>query len=219
MENKLLDLINSYYPLSNEDCGEFSNMKVSMMKFHVEKYTAKGLGNVSIMKCNGMFGLMKMDTIVINPFNKDMTLFSYDYIKAMGNETLLLEQYDTLLDESFKDTINNEMTSLVNSFDSIPNEPYVSNWYDHLYLDKVSFKKKGKKVTDYFENITLEYLKKYLEVSKLSKDCDESLKRAKAKEYSEGLLSNGGPSTDVFKKNKGQEFTEKFFREVLFNTK
>ena len=219
MENKYLDLVNNYYPLTKQDIGEFANIKVGVMKFNVEKYDAKDFGNVSLMKCSGMFGLMKMDTIVINPFKRDMTLFSYDYINAMGNDTLLVEQYDTLLDKTFRDTINDKMINLVKGFNKVSDEPYESQWYDSLYLNKVSFKKKNKKVKDYFEQISLEYLAKYLELSKDAKVCDEALKIAKAREYTEGLLGHGGPSTNVFKKKKGQEFTERFFREVLFATK
>ena len=128
------------------------------MKFYIEKYNAENFGNVSIMNGVGMFGLMKMDTIVINPFEKDMTLFSYDIINAMNNETLFLEQYDTLLDESYREIINENMSILVNSFDKVENEPYISKWYDSLYLDKVSFKKKSKKIKNYFDSIALEYL-------------------------------------------------------------
>ena len=124
-----------------------------------------------------MFGLMKMDTIVINPFEKDMTLFSYDIIHAMNNETSFLEQYDTLLDESYREIINENMSSLINSFDKVENEPNISKWYDSLYLDKVSFKKKSKKMKNYFDSIALEYLMKYLDLSKEAEDCDETLKK------------------------------------------
>lgn len=34
--------------------------------------------------------------------------------------------------------------------------------------------------------------------------------------YAEGLLANGGPSTDVFKKQFGDEKTAELFRKVLF---
>jgi hypothetical protein len=44
------------------------------------------------------------------------------------------------------------------------------------------------------------------------------LKKAKAAEYSDGLIKNGGPSTDVFKKEFGDEKTGRYFREVLFGT-
>ena len=218
MKNKFLDLINEYYPLTKQNIKEFEKVKVGIMKFYIEKYNAENFGNVSIMNGVGMFGLMKMDTIIINPFEKDMALFSYDIINIMNNETLFLEQYDTLLDESYREIINENMSILVNSFDKVENEPYISKWYDSLYLDKVSFKKKSKKIKNYFDSIALEYLMKYLDLSKEAKDCDETLKKEKARQYTEGLLLNGGPSTDVFRKKKGQEFTEKFFREVLFGT-
>lgn len=36
--------------------------------------------------------------------------------------------------------------------------------------------------------------------------------------YVEGLLKNGGPSTDVFKKGIGEEKTAELFRKILFAT-
>ena len=218
MENKMLNLIQAYYPLEKQDVKEFETIKVGGMKFHVQQYYAKDFGNISRMSATGMFGLMKMDTIIINPFHKDMPLFSYDFIQAMKNNTLLIEQYDTLLDSSIRDIIQNKMKDLITSFDKVKDEPYESHWYDSLYLDKVSFRKKGKNMKDYFETITLKYLKEYLEISIDIPQCDPSLKKEAARKYTEGLLSHGGPSTDVFIKKKGKEFTGKLFREVLFGT-
>jgi hypothetical protein len=40
----------------------------------------------------------------------------------------------------------------------------------------------------------------------------------KASLYVEGLLKNGGPSTDVFKKALGVEKTAELFRKILFAT-
>ena len=47
---------------------------------------------------------------------------------------------------------------------------------------------------------------------------DEAAKREKTNAYVEGLLKNGGPSTDVFKKALGEEKTAELFRSVLFGT-
>ena len=49
-------------------------------------------------------------------------------------------------------------------------------------------------------------------------DSEASPKREKASVYVEGLLKNGGPSTDVFKKGLGEEKTAELFRKVLFAT-
>ena len=46
----------------------------------------------------------------------------------------------------------------------------------------------------------------------------ESLKKEKTVFYVEGLLSSGGPCTNVFKKNLGEEKTAEVFRKYLFGT-
>jgi hypothetical protein len=51
------------------------------------------------MKASGFFGLMRMDTLIINPTEIDLPLYSYDRIFAMGNDTLIVELYDTLIGE------------------------------------------------------------------------------------------------------------------------
>ncbi len=67
MTNKLLNIIKSKYPLTELDVGGFATLKANGMKFTVEAYKAEGLGHVSVMKAKGFFGLMKMDTLIINP--------------------------------------------------------------------------------------------------------------------------------------------------------
>ena len=38
------------------------------------------------------------------------------------------------------------------------------------------------------------------------------------KDYTDGLISNGGISTDMFKASLGEEVTRDFFSKVLFGT-
>ena len=45
-----------------------------------------------------------------------------------------------------------------------------------------------------------------------------SAKRKLCKDYSDGLISNGGISTDVFKEQLGEDTTRDFFDKVLFGT-
>lgn len=60
------------------------------MKFIIEAYNIKDFGHLSIMKATGFFGLMKMDTVIINPKYVDLPLYSYDRIFAMGSDTLIV---------------------------------------------------------------------------------------------------------------------------------
>ena len=65
---------------------------------------------------------------------------------------------------------------------------------------------------------SMQYLEAFLATSQNAAPCEAEPKREKASVYVEGLLKNGGPSTDVFKKGIGEEKTAALFRKVLFAT-
>lgn len=184
------------------------------MNFEVWAFHAEGLGHVSAMAASGFLGMMKMDTLIINPTEKDMPLFSYDRVHAIGNDTLICELYDTLLGEvdlSRVEAVKNTCTDL-------PDHDLGQHWYDPIKLS-VSLAKKGKKpLTPAFDRCAIEYLQCFLEDAENADYCDPAGKQAKASVYVEGLLTNGGPSTDVFKKSIGPEKTAELFRRILFGT-
>jgi hypothetical protein len=180
------------------------------MKFSVEAYKAVGLGHVSVMRAKGFFGLMKMDTLIINPIEIDLPLYSYDRILAMGNDTLIVELYNTLVGNYSEDG----MMSVKKKFTSLPERDPGEHWYDSIKLPS-SISKKGKKITAELDEMTLEHFKAYLTSSSAPVTDGES-KKDMAAVYVNGLLEKGGPSTDVFKKELGVEKTTKLFKEILF---
>lgn len=214
MIQRMLDIIAGIFPLEELPCGEYETMKASGMKFTIRRFYARGLGNVSAMAAAGFFGLMKMDTLIITPTEKDMPLFSYDRVHAMGNDTLIFELYDTLLGEtdlSALEQVRQEAAYL-------PDHDLGSHWYDDIKLP-VSLSKKGKKAqTPGFDATVVHYLAKFLETARAAGECEAAPKREKASVYVEGLLRNGGPSTDVFMKAIGPEKTGDLFRRILFAT-
>ena len=215
MTDRMLAIIGEVFPVKELDCGEYEKMKVSGMKFRIRRFYAEGLGNVSSMVASGFFGLMKMDTLIITPTEKDMPLFSYDRVHAMGNDTLIFELYDTLLgptDLAALDDVKRDAKYL-------PDHDLGEHWYDSIKLPQ-SLSKKGKRShTPGFDATTIHYLAKYLGAAKTAAACEAAPKREKAGVYVEGLLKNGGPSTDVFKKGIGEEKTAQLFRKILFATK
>lgn len=214
MEN-LLEVLSSNFPLEKLDAGEFANLKVSGMKFTISAYKAKGLGHVSTMTAKGFFGLMKMDTLIIVPQEKDLPLYSYDRIQAMGNDTLYLELYDTVAG-SFN---TSALDTLKQKFASLPSFDPGKHWYDNIKLQQSLFKK-GKKaqLEASLDELATEYLKAFAGSSSSAEDTnfDAQEKLKKSQYYVNGLISNGGPSTDVFKKALGEEKTAKLFNTVLF---
>ena len=215
MIQKMLRTTADSFHLTGKDPGEYRKMKVSGMTFQIWAFDAEGLGHVSAMTASGFFGLMKMDTLIITPTQVDMPLFSYDRVLAMGNDTLIFELYDTLLGK----TDLSPLTAVKDNAKALPDHDLGQHWYDSIKLP-VSLSKKGKKKhTAAFDETAAAYLKAYLTAAKSAAPCEADSKREKASVYVEGLLTHGGPSTDVFKKGIGDEKTGDLFRRVLFGTK
>ncbi|MBR3227142.1 MAG: hypothetical protein IKF68_01205 [Erysipelotrichaceae bacterium] len=183
------------------------------MIFEARGYEAEGLGHVSTMKASGLAGMMKMESFIVDPFDVDAPLLSIDRIKAMGKDSLYLELYDTCLnagrDEERFETVKERYRSLKDI-------PYKKNWYDDMRYRSSILKKVNMFRSADIDACISDFVDAYLELLKAAKPCDREKKIAKAREYSEGLLNNGGPATDAFLKTWGKEKTGEFFRKVLF---
>lgn len=212
--NQLLEIINAYYDLIELDTNTYKDAELKGIPLIIKTYDAVNFGSVSILSSNS--NVMNLDTLILNPFSKDMPLFSYDRIKAFQTDTLFIELYDTLLDKSINKVVNEELNIIKKKYQEISELEHKDNWYDSIRLDASTSKKVGIDQSNLFNDLTKEYLKGYLSISKNLDSCNEELKKAKAKEYTDGLLENGGPSTDAFIKAKGKKYTEKLYREVLF---
>ena len=214
MIEKLLNAIGKRYPLTQQDAGYYATLKANGMKFSIRAYRAEGLGWVSVMTASGFFGLMKMDTLIINPTVVDLPLLSYDRVHAMGNDTLIYELYDTMVGQPDL----TELDKAKGRTNLLPDHDLGKHWYDDIKLPQ-SFSKKCKKVqTPAFNDAAYQYLIAFLKAAQNTPACEAELKKEKASVYVEGLLSNGGPSTDVFKKSLGEEKTAQLFRTILFGT-
>ena len=212
MIDRFITLINEKYPITEIDCGDFAKIKASGMAFTVKAYRAEGLGHVSVMRAKGFFGLMKMDTLIINPRDIELPLYSYDRIYAMGNDTLIVELYDTLSGECDLSSLEN----VKNQYSDLAERDPGEHWYDGIKLPSSSSKKGKKAQTGRFDQFATQHLSAYLDVDNKSSNVEE--KRRKAAYYVAGLLTNGGPSTDVFKKYLGVKKTTKLFQNILFGT-
>lgn len=212
MTEKIISRIGEKFPLEKIECDGFSKMKAGGMTFDISAYKAQGLGHVSVMRAKGFFGLMKMDTVIINPTELDMPLYSYDRIFAMGNDTLIVEMYDTVVTEFSED----QMHGVKAEYSDLTERDAGEHWYDNIKLAS-SISKKGKKeYTQRLSELALRHFDAYM--ASPARISDGAEKRRLASEYVEGLLSKGGPSTDVFKKHLGDEKCALLFRKILFGT-
>lgn len=216
----VLTELNANYTLTPVDSGEYKEMKLyGFMKFDVEQYDIQELGNLSIMRVN--IGVMQMATIVITPQDKNLPLLSADYMYILGNRKSYLEFYDVVKEKD--DQYNSLLTALSEiqgKYDHLPNLETSPVWYEHL-LSVAAYKDTKSDADPELKEMLTESIKTYIDHSKqfpLLSEEEKAEKIAITVDYTDGLIEKGGISTDVFKKELGDEVTKDFFDKVFFGT-
>ena len=213
MIEKLIEEFAQSYTFDVIENKEFDSFKVNGMDFEVKAYDAQFLGRVSSMKGKMKFGLMKMETLIVNPMELDVPLFSLDLIQVPGKLIVILEQYDTLVNAKRNESV---FLNIKEKYEDLEDRPSKSAWYDELRYSSSIGKKVSKKKADRVKEMIEEYFEAYLDLCRDARVIGKEEKKVKADLYRDGLLENGGASTDSFLKAWGKEKTERFFKEVLF---
>ncbi len=201
----------SRFPIRRLDIGEFEEISGKGMRFHTRVYDADGAGRLCLMEMRAFFGLMKMESAVFSPVGLDGPLFSCDLVDAMGEDTLLLELYDTTISHPGMGALGEIMAS----YGTLPAYDPGRHWYDSLRLPVSDFKK-GKGLRGAFAGYVREYTEGYFSLLPDCGACDPAEKRKRNAAYAEGLLKNGGPAVDTFRKILGEEKTALFLKKYMF---
>jgi len=211
----MLKAFNAKYEVEELDVGEFKKIKAGPIKFKISQYNIKGVGNLSVMRGSAMLGLMKMDTLILCSFEKDAPIFSYDRIHAMGNDTMIFELYDSYINGCDVSPLDDTKVS----GGLLPDYKVSERWYDAIKLPCSVSKKTKSKYSQNVNEFVMDYFNEFLKVLDGAEPCDTAVKKPLVDKYTQGLLDNGGASTDVFVKYIGKEKTEELFNKVLFASK
>ena len=202
------------FPAEKEDIGADARLKKGPFRLETESYRLPGLGHYCILRMTALLGLMKMETLVLAPTERDLPLYSYDRIQAMGNDTLIAELYDTTVGGFRAPALD----AVCADGAALPDRDPGTHWYDGIRLSQ-SISKIGKKAQrEALDSLAAAHFSAWL-TAECPPLTDKAAKQAKTDAYVEGLLTHGGPSTDVFLKTLGREQTEQLFRRVLFGTR
>lgn len=217
-----LDEISKVYNLAPIDAGEFKEITIyGVMKFNVKQYDVENFGNLSVMTVN--MGIMQMASFVLTPFKKDAPMLSMDFMYILGNRKTYTEYFNLTSDVStpeyskFLDTLST-LTEKYSFLEDIEMKPA---WYDDLLT--VALHKKAKRndddtIQELFRDSVSKYINATCKLEPLSDEkIDEKIKIIQ--EYADNLITKGGVSTDIFKKELGKEKTKEFFDKVFFGTK
>jgi len=169
MNGSKLDWFAAKGTLTPQDVTPWLTFSGRGMRFELEAYDWNGVAHVSHLSMRGLFGLMKMDTLICTPYAKDMPLFSYDFISAFGRKTLLLETYDTLVDSVELST----MTAVKEQYRDLQDKAMRPAWYDRLKLPPtVSKTGRGARL----EVMAEQMLKAYIDLFSTARDIDRAVK-------------------------------------------
>lgn len=195
-----------YYPKS-----------IHLLKFNIEKYEIKNLGNMAILKGKG-FGVMKMLTVVFTPsIKKDIPFVIIDFINMLNKRTVFIEFYTNHITQ--KDSVReleNKLKILNDKYKSIENYIEKANWYTPLRNKYSPLKKSTKKEDFILYEMVLENLEEYLSYTQHIK-VENKEKNLQLQSFINDLIYKGNPSTYILEKSLGKEETVRLFKEVIFN--
>lgn len=218
--NRGMDLVSSNYDIEKVETGEFTNLIIQGIDYNIEQYKIKDVGNLLVMESKDSSKL-QMVSFVITPYYKALPLFSTDYIYMNEKRSFLIEYYDLVekKDELYLNYMN-RFASLKAEHSELEDMTLKECWYDSLKpvcTAKNTDRSKDLEISSMF----IDNLKLFIEMEKNSKLLTEEERKSKWKitqDYTDGLVDNGGVSTNVFKAIMGPDGTKEFFNKVFFGT-
>ena len=211
MKDYMIREISKDYQLIPVDMGELADIKKGLTSFHCETYQIKDIGNLFFIEMKAMFGLMKMDTAVITPVQKDLSFCNFDAVHAMGNDTFIFEMYRTCIEETDLSAFDTVKDKYRRCADYQAQPRWYDSWRLSAYLAK---KEKGKPEVQ--QQMMKDCLSFYMDLLSKAPDCDADAKTEKNRAYAEKLLSEGGVAVDSMKKIIGEEKTSCLIRKFMY---
>ena len=198
-----VDSLGHCYELVPKDLGDDARLSKRGMTFETKSWEIRGIGHLCVMHMNAFFGLMKMETIVIAPFEADLPLYNADWVKAFGTETQMAEFYDTQL-QPWPEKSQEKFLEIKAAFDDLPDAPAGEHWYDSI-LYPCSVRKKGKGLTDRFNRLAGEYTDLFTAELAAAEKCPADQKKARISIFAHKLVENDGPAVSMMAKLFGKE--------------
>ena len=192
------------FEITQEDVGRDAHMSKNGMTFEVQSYTVKDVGHLCVLRMKAMMGLMKMETCVLSSFCRDVPLFNIDWISAMGQETQMVEFYDTQIQPWPRQMQDSYMNITERDADLVEYTSPQEHWYDTI-LYPCSYHKVGRRISGRLADAADDYIRIFCEQLADAPDCDPVLKKEKVRAFAGKLVDYGGPAVDQVTELFGRE--------------
>ena len=209
-----VESLGRYFDLVPKDLGEDSRRSKRGMIFETKSWEIRGVGHLCVLRMNAFLGLMKMETVVLAPFEADLPLYNADWVKGFGTETQIAELYDTQL-EPWTEESQGKFLAIKTGFDKLPDAPSGEHWYESV-LYPCSIHKKGKGLTDSFNKLAKEYTDLFVAELAAAEKSPADLKNARVSEFAHKLVANDGPAVSMMAKLFGKETMQRIVLKHMY---
>ena len=204
----MLSLLSEHYSIHRCDIGDDAHLSKGGFVFDTHTYEIRDVGHLCIMNMKAMFGLMRMETVILASIKKDMPLMNMDWVKVPGKQTLIGELYDTQL-TPWPEESQAAFSQISDRDHDLPD--YLSgsdHWYDSL-LYSCSYHKAGRGIGSRLETSAADFSSLFVAQLEEAPACDYESKKAKIEEFAQKLAANGGSAVKQFTKLFGQETADR----------
>ena len=195
-----------------------ANPVIGARPHHARRFHVSGIGNLLVMTVKDA-PENQLSSFVITPYEKDLPLFSTDYVYSGERRFFLIELYDLAVERGacYQQGVNG-IAGLGASWDDMADFPARPCWYDGIRpvcIAKAPDMSQDELAVQRFLQALGLYVNMADELPALSGMAREEKWRLN-KTYADRLIDEGGVSTDLFTHALGAENTRRFFHEVFF---
>ena len=200
-------ILKERFELSKITPEKYRTMGSPMMRFHLEQYEVKGLGNLCVLRTKAMLGLMNLVTVVVTPnTGKNVPFLLIDTMDMGKKHLCYVEYYDCTADGADRDLL----LAASAPYGDVADYAEKPAWYVSERMEG-SLIKTGEKAR--LEQMATDALTAYREQAAAAPAKAENLTKLKA--FQERMVKEGNPSTAALTKTLGKEGAEAFFRTVV----
>ena len=213
MINYFLSELKKNYECKQIDVGDFREVKIEGSKITIEAFDVDGVGRVSTVEVIGFLKLWKMQSVIINPLEKDAPIYYYHRHNRKGRDICKIEVLDMLLEVKEYP----EFDAILEKYADIQDLEDKPNWYDEIKMPSCILKTVKKDAAAQLDEVTKDHFAVYLKVLEDSPICGKSRKTEFVKEFTDGLVDEAGIAVlQLFRSYYKKHIAKALCLDVLF---
>lgn len=206
------------HTLSPLDVGTDGHLSKWGLSFETSAWQIEDVGHLCSLTMHAPLGLMRMETVVIAPTQFDMPVANFDWVRAFGTETQIMEVYDTQL-TPWPEECQEDLALISQRDADLANvRSEGAHWYDSI-LYPCSYHRKGKGVSERLECAVHDFIVTYLDQLAGAPACDIETKQQKVRGFAERLFAEGGPAVDMVVKLFGRDTARRLVVEHMYGVR